>query len=217
MLCPFYTPYVINILCVQELIGSAGGKLHTGRSRNDQVATDLRLWLRQEIDQSLDGFLVQIIQVCIIQLKTYLPEQLNLCFSVWKGIDWTSSRWNGYSSTWLHTFAAGTTHPLESLFMQVLWSCILQSQLNTSFTIAIIASSYAWSLWSDWQRLMQLRDRVNVMPLGSGALAGNPFPIDRHYLSDLMGFDSITPNSLLGVSDRDFVGKFDPSWWSRGV
>lgn len=88
---------------------------------------------------------------------------------------------------------------------------ILQSQLNTSFTIAIIASSYAWSLWSDWQRLMQLRDRVNVMPLGSGALAGNPFPIDRHYLSDLMGFDSITPNSLLSVSDRDFVGKFDPS------
>lgn len=82
MLCPFYTPYVINILCVQELIGSAGGKLHTGRSRNDQVATDLRLWLRQEIDQSLDGFLVQIIQVCIIQLKMYLPEQLNLCFSV---------------------------------------------------------------------------------------------------------------------------------------
>lgn len=54
---------------------------------------------------------------------------------------------------------------------------------------------------------MQLRDRVNVMPLGSGALAGNPFPIDRHYLSDLLGFDSITPNSLLGVSDRDFVGK----------
>lgn len=78
MLCPFYTPYVINILCVQELIGSAGGKLHTGRSRNDQVATDLRLWLRQEIDQSLDGFLVQIIQVCIIQFETCLPEQLSV-------------------------------------------------------------------------------------------------------------------------------------------
>lgn len=54
---------------MQELIGSTGGKLHTGRSRNDQVATDLRLWLRQEIDQSLDKFLVQIIQVCINQLN----------------------------------------------------------------------------------------------------------------------------------------------------
>ena len=61
-------------------------------------------------------------------------------------------------------------------------------------------------LWSDWSRLMQLRDRVNVMPLGSGALTGNPFPIDRHYLSDLLGFDAITPNSLLAVGDRDFVG-----------
>lgn len=88
---------------------------------------------------------------------------------------------------------------------------ILVSAKHLLHNLAIIASSYAWSLWSDWQRLMQLRDRVNVMPLGSGALAGNPFPIDRHYLSDLMGFDSITPNSLLGVSDRDFVGKFDPS------
>jgi argininosuccinate lyase len=68
------------------------------------------------------------------------------------------------------------------------------------------AFSYAWSLWSDVQRLIQLRDRVNVMPLGSGALAGSPFPIDRLYLSDLLGFDNITPNSLLGVGDRDFVG-----------
>jgi hypothetical protein len=49
----------------KELIGTTGGKLHTGRSRNDQVATDLRLWLRQEIDQSMDKFLVQIIQVCV--------------------------------------------------------------------------------------------------------------------------------------------------------
>ena len=66
--------------------------------------------------------------------------------------------------------------------------------------------SYAWSLWSDVERLIQLRDRVNVMPLGSGALAGSPFSIDRLYLSDLLGFDNITPNSLLAVGDRDFVG-----------
>ncbi|XP_045027211.1 argininosuccinate lyase isoform X3 [Daphnia magna] len=153
---------------LKELIGSAGGKLHTGRSRNDQVATDLRLWLRQEIDQSLDGFLVQIIQVLIERAQDEMDILL-----------------------------PGYTHLQRA--QPIRWSHYL--------------CSYAWSLWSDWQRLMQLRDRVNVMPLGGGALAGNPFPIDRHYLSDLMGFDSITPNSLLGVSDRDFVVEF-LSWAS---
>ena len=54
-----------SVRLFKELIGTTGGKLHTGRSRNDQVATDLRLWLRQEIDQSMDKFLVQIIQVCV--------------------------------------------------------------------------------------------------------------------------------------------------------
>ncbi|XP_057374596.1 argininosuccinate lyase-like isoform X2 [Daphnia carinata] len=153
---------------LKELIGSAGGKLHTGRSRNDQVATDLRLWLRQEIDESLDGFLVQIIQVLIERAQDEMDILL-----------------------------PGYTHLQRA--QPIRWSHYL--------------CSYAWSLWSDWNRLMQLRDRVNVMPLGSGALAGNPFPIDRHYLSDLLGFDSITPNSLLGVSDRDFVVEF-LSWAS---
>lgn len=65
--------------------------------------------------------------------------------------------------------------------------------------------SYAWSFASDHQRLKQLRSRVNVMPLGSGALAGNPFLIDRSYLADQLRFDGVTPNSLLAVADRDFV------------
>ena len=56
------------------------------------------------------------------------------------------------------------------------------------------------------ERLKQIRARVNVMPLGSGALAGNPFAIDRAYLAQLLEFDSISPNSLLAVGDRDFVG-----------
>lgn len=66
--------------------------------------------------------------------------------------------------------------------------------------------SYAWSLSSDMERLKQIRTRVNVMPLGSGALAGNPLTIDRAYLAQLLEFDSISPNSLLAVGDRDFVG-----------
>ncbi|XP_046651774.1 argininosuccinate lyase-like [Daphnia pulicaria] len=153
---------------LKEMIGKAGGKLHTGRSRNDQVATDLRLWLRQEIDQSLDKFLVQIIQILIERAQDEMDILL-----------------------------PGYTHLQRA--QPIRWSHYL--------------CSYAWSLWSDVQRLIQLRDRVNVMPLGSGALAGSPFPIDRLYLSDLLGFDNITPNSLLGVGDRDFVVEF-LSWAS---
>ena len=66
--------------------------------------------------------------------------------------------------------------------------------------------SYAWSLSADRERLKELRKRVNIMPLGSGALAGNPFSIDRDLLARLLGFDRISHNSLLAVSDRDFVG-----------
>ena len=68
--------------------------------------------------------------------------------------------------------------------------------------------SYGWSLSSDMERLKQIRARVNVMPLGSGALAGNPFAVDRTYLAHLLEFDNISPNSLLAVGDRDFVGIF---------
>nr|CAH0112763.1 unnamed protein product [Daphnia galeata] len=153
---------------LKELIGTTGGKLHTGRSRNDQVATDLRLWLRQEIDQSMDKFLVQIIQVLIERAQDEMDILL-----------------------------PGYTHLQRA--QPIRWSHYL--------------CSYAWSLWSDVERLIQLRDRVNVMPLGSGALAGSPFSIDRLYLSDLLGFDNITPNSLLAVGDRDFVVEF-LSWAS---
>lgn len=66
--------------------------------------------------------------------------------------------------------------------------------------------SYAWSFSTDRQRLKQVGERVNVLPLGSGALAGNPFDIDRQFLARELGFNDVTPNSLLATGDRDFVG-----------
>lgn len=67
--------------------------------------------------------------------------------------------------------------------------------------------SYGFFLQSDCDRLKQLLDRVDVMPLGSGAIAGNPFDIDREKLAKILGFNSVTQNSMNAVSDRDFVGK----------
>ena len=77
----------------------------------------------------------------------------------------------------------------------------------------LFVRSYAWSFASDRQRLHQLFQRVNIMPLGSGALAGNPFAIDRQFLAEQLQFDGISPNSLLAVGDRDFVLEF-LSWAS---
>ena len=67
--------------------------------------------------------------------------------------------------------------------------------------------SYTWSLKNDAVKLAQIRKNVNVLPLGSGALAGNPFDIDRNSLADSLGFDGVTENSMQAVGDRDFVGK----------
>ncbi|MCC9074752.1 argininosuccinate lyase [Litorilinea aerophila] len=145
-----------------ELIGPVAGKLHTGRSRNDQVATDVRLWLREEIDR-LQEHLRALIAVTVERAAAE--------------IDW---------------LMPGYTHLQPA--QPVRWSHWLLS--------------HAWAWQRDASRLADLAVRVNLLPLGSGALAGNPFSIDRRQLAEDLGFAGITPNSLDGVSDRDFIVEF---------
>jgi argininosuccinate lyase len=145
-----------------ELIGEAGRKLHTGRSRNDQVATDLRLWLREAIDQLLGQ--------AISTQKTLLDLAENK----------------------LHAVLPGYTH--------------LQRAQPILFAHWCLA--YFEMLARDRERLEQARKRVNVLPLGSAALAGASFPIDREALARELGFDSVSRNSVDAVSDRDFCVEF---------
>lgn len=148
-----------------ELIGKVGGKLHTGRSRNDQVATDVRLWLRAQ---------------CVIIL-----EQLN-------SIVQTSTV---SAERYIDILQAGFTH--------------LQPAQVVRYSHWLM--SYIVPLLRDMERLKQLSVRINVCPLGSGALAGHPFGIDRQLLGSSLGFIDITINSLDAVSDRDFIAEF-MSW-----
>ena len=145
-----------------ELIGATAGKLHTGRSRNDQVATDVRIWLRAEIAY-LRSHLNQLIGVAIERAA----EEIDLLMP-------------------------GYTHLQPA--QPVRWSHWLLS--------------HVWAWQRDAKRLDELAVRVNIMPLGSGALAGNPFPIDRSALADDLSFAGITYNSMDGVSDRDFIIEF---------
>jgi argininosuccinate lyase len=149
-----------------ELIGQVAGKLHTGRSRNDQIATDVRLWLRAEIARLRDHART------LIEVTAARAEQE------------------------VDLLMPGYTHLQPA--QPIRWSHWLLS--------------HAWAWQRDAQRLDELAERVNVMPLGSGALAGNPFPIDRHALAADLGFRAITENSLDGVSDRDFIAEF--LFWS---
>ena len=144
-----------------ELIGPIAGKLHTGRSRNDQVATDLRLWLREELKTSEE------------QLRTLIGVAVER------------------AATEIELLMPGYTH--------------LQPAQPTRWSHWLL--SYAWAWQRDALRLQDLLNRVNLMPLGNGALAGNPFPIDRCQLAHDLGFAAPTPNSLDGVSDRDFVAE----------
>ncbi len=150
-----------------ELIGpDVAGKLHTGRSRNDQVATDVRLWLRGEISQ-LRGHLHELIRVTTDRAESEIDYLM-----------------------------PGYTHLQPA--QPIRWSHWLLR--------------HAWAWQRDAQRLDELTERVNIMPLGSGALAGNPFAIDRYELANDLGFAGITANSLDGVSDRDFIAEF--LFWS---
>jgi argininosuccinate lyase len=145
-----------------ERIGETGKKLHTGRSRNDQVATDLRLYLRDEIDSlcsALSRLQMVLVDIAEREADTIMP---------------------------------GFTH--------------LQVAMPVSFGHHMMA--WEAMLARDHQRLLDVRKRVNVMPLGAAALAGTGFPIDREFTAELLGFDSIASNSLDAVSDRDFVIEF---------
>lgn len=150
-----------------EIVGPLGGKLHTGRSRNDQVATDVRLWLRTACERTLH----QLNDVVLT--ATVLAEQQ------------------------IDVLQAGFTH--------------MQPAQVIRFSHWLL--SFMVPLTRDMERLKELSKRVNVCPLGSGALAGHPFGIDRASLADSLGFDGITLNSLDGTSDRDFVAEF-MSWAS---
>ncbi len=145
-----------------ELIGPLAGKLHTGRSRNDQVATDLRLWLMEHIPQ-LDSALADL-------QKAFL-ERCERDFEI---------------------MMPGYTHlqRAQPLLLGHWWL------------------SHFWPLQRDRERLEQLGQRTAVLPLGSGALAGAPFPVDRLDLAEALGFAEAAPNSLDAVSDRDFVAEF---------
>ncbi|HYJ85594.1 MAG TPA: argininosuccinate lyase [Pyrinomonadaceae bacterium] len=145
-----------------ELIGDAGRKLHTSRSRNDQVATDLRLWLREAIDQ-------------------------------------------------LSATARGTQEALLDLAEQnreAVMPGYTHLQRAQPILFAHWCLAYFEMLARDRQRLTEIRKRVNIMPLGSGALAGASFGIDRNAVAEELGFDGVSRNSVDAVSDRDFCVEF---------
>ncbi len=144
------------------IIGDAGRKLHTGRSRNDQVATAFRLWLRGEID-AIDS-LIRGLQSVIIDLAERHREAV----------------------------LPGYTH--------------LQRAQPVMFAHWCLA--YFEMLKRDRERLADARKRVNILPLGSGALAGTGFPVDREAVAAELGFDGVSQNSLDAVSDRDFAVEF---------
>jgi argininosuccinate lyase len=145
-----------------EAIGDAGLKLHTGRSRNDQVATAFRLWLRDEIGK-IDG-LLRDLQAAMLDIAEGFP----------------------------HAVIPGYTH--------------LQRAQPVLFAHWCLA--YFEMLSRDRERLVQVNERVNVMPLGAGALAGTGFPIDREAVANELGFAAVSANSLDAVSDRDFAIEF---------
>ena len=145
-----------------QLAGDAGKRLHTGRSRNDQVATDVRLWLRGEIDlitQLLADLQMALVEVAERHIDVILP---------------------------------GFTH--------------LQVAQPVSFGHHMLA--YVEMFARDTDRMQDVRRRVNVLPLGSAALAGTTYPLDRERVARTLGMDGVCQNSLDAVSDRDFAIEF---------
>lgn len=145
-----------------EIVGDVGKKLHTARSRNDQVGTDTRLYLRdqiQQIRQQLRDWQTVLVDIAEKNVETLIP---------------------------------GYTH--------------LQRAQPVSLAHHLLA--YFHMAQRDWERLEDVYSRVNISPLGCGALAGTTFPIDRHYSANLLHFDHVYANSLDGVSDRDFAIEF---------
>ncbi|MDR0787106.1 MAG: argininosuccinate lyase [Gemmatimonadota bacterium] len=142
-------------------VGAAAGKLHTGRSRNDQVATDTRLWGLGAVDR-LDVFIRDVISALVscaeANVDTVMPSYTHL-------------------------------------------------QRAQPVVAAHWALAHAWAISRDRDRLRDARPRVGVMPLGSGAIAGCPFPVDREALREELGFTTISPNSIDAVGDRDWIAE----------
>jgi argininosuccinate lyase len=145
-----------------ELIGEPAHKLHTGRSRNDQVATDTRLYVMDAIDRA---------QSAIRHLQSAICQQAEAHFDA---------------------LMPGYTHLRRA--QPILFSHYLLS--------------FFWMLQRDRERFADAQKRASVLPLGSGALAGNPFRIDREFLARELGFACLSENSLDAVSDRDFIVEF---------
>ncbi len=145
-----------------ERIGETGKKLHTARSRNDQVALDVRMYLRDEIDAVID---------LLAQLSGTLLD---------------------LAENHTQTVMPGYTH----------------LQRAQPITLAHHLLAYCQMLNRDMDRLRDCRRRVNIMPLGAGALAGTTFPLDREFVARELGFAGVTENSLDAVSDRDFAVEF---------
>ncbi|NXB68641.1 ARLY lyase, partial [Struthidea cinerea] len=147
---------------LKELIGDVAGKLHTGRSRNDQVVTDLKLFMKNSLS---------VISTHLLQLIKTLVERAAIEIDV---------------------ILPGYTHLQKA--QPIRWSQFLLS--------------HAVALTRDSERLGEIKKRINVLPLGSGALAGNPVEIDREMLRSELDFASISLNSMDAVSERDFVVEF---------
>ncbi|MGE6488580.1 argininosuccinate lyase [Paenisporosarcina sp. NPDC076898] len=145
-----------------DLIGPVGGKMHTGRSRNDQVATDMHLFLKHRV--------VEIIESIKAFQKAILTQ----------------------AEQHIETIAPGYTH--------------LQRAQPISFAHHLMA--YFWMLERDQERLTESLKRIDISPLGAGALAGTTFPIDREKAANTLGFEQVYQNSMDAVSDRDFIVEF---------
>lgn len=142
-----------------ERIGDAGKKLHTGRSRNDQVALDLRMYLRDEV----------------AEIEKMLKDAMKTVLDI--------------ASENVDTIMPGYTH----------------LQKAQPVTAAHHFMAYFQMFSRDLDRLRDCYKRINIMPLGSGALAGTTYPLDREFVAQKLGFDGLTRNSMDGVSDRDFA------------
>jgi len=145
-----------------QLVGDAGKRLHTGRSRNDQVATDVRLWLRGEVDEI--GVLLTELQKALVDVAERNAD----------------------------TILPGFTH--------------LQVAQPVAFGHHLLA--YVEMFARDAERMVDLRRRINRLPLGSAALAGTSYPLDRERVARTLGFEAVSQNSLDAVSDRDFAIEF---------
>jgi argininosuccinate lyase len=147
---------------LMDKIGETGGKLHTGRSRNDQVALDLRLYLKDEVAGIID--LLKGLQAALV----------------------------GVADKYVDVIMPGYTH--------------LRKAQPILFSHQVLA--YYEMFKRDWERLADALKRIDCLPLGSAALSGTPYPIDREEVARQLGFAAISQNSIDAVSDRDFVAEF---------